>query len=204
MLNSLLSNFFLLMYKIYIKLKCLFKTTMAYNNCMFGNETKFYEKSSVVNIKNRKEDIAIGNNTHIKGELLLYAHGGKISIGDYSFVGENTRIWSSCIITIGNRVLIAHDVNIHDNISHPINKDLRHIHFKNIITTGHPKDNLSLKEKPIIIEDDVWIGFGATILRGVTIGKGAIVAACSVVTKDVLPNTIVAGNPAVIINNIKL
>ena len=55
------------------------------------------------------------------------------------------------------------------------------------------------KSKPIIIQDDVWIGRRAIILKGVTIGEGAVVAAGSIVTKDVPPHTLVAGNPAKII-----
>jgi acetyltransferase-like isoleucine patch superfamily enzyme len=50
--------------------------------------------------------------------------------------------------------------------------------------------------KPVLIEDDVWIGFGAAVLKGVTVGRGAVVAARSVVTKDVPPYSVVAGNPA--------
>jgi len=53
-----------------------------------------------------------------------------------------------------------------------------------------------------VIEDDVWIGFKATILKGVTIGRGSVIAAGSVVTKDVPPYTLVAGNPAQIIRSL--
>ena len=53
--------------------------------------------------------------------------------------------------------------------------------------------------KPVIIEDDVWIGTRVTILKGVTVGKGAIIGACSVVTKDVPPHSIVVGNPAKVV-----
>jgi acetyltransferase-like isoleucine patch superfamily enzyme len=53
-----------------------------------------------------------------------------------------------------------------------------------------------VEERPVVIEDDVWIGFGSAVLKGVTIGRGAVVAAMSVVTKDVPAYTIVAGNPA--------
>ena len=55
----------------------------------------------------------------------------------------------------------------------------------------------------ILIEDDVWIGFNSTILKGVTIGKGSIVAACTLIVKDVPPNVIIAGNPAKIIKYLK-
>jgi acetyltransferase-like isoleucine patch superfamily enzyme len=56
-----------------------------------------------------------------------------------------------------------------------------------------------LTKGPIVVRDDVWLGTGATIMSGVTIGQGAVVAACSVVTKDVPPYSIVGGNPAKVI-----
>jgi acetyltransferase-like isoleucine patch superfamily enzyme len=85
-------------------------------------------------------------------------------------------------------------VNIHDNISHPIDADIRHQEYMNFVETGI-HDQTDLKGRDIVIEDDVWIGFNATILRGVRIGKGAIIGACSLVTKDVEPWTINVGNP---------
>ena len=65
-----------------------------------------------------------------------------------------------------------------------------------IVNGGHPKSLTGVEEAPIVIEDDAWIGFGSAIMKGVTIGRGAIVGACSVVTNDVPPYTMVAGNPA--------
>ena len=61
-----------------------------------------------------------------------------------------------------------------------------------------------VKTKPIIIEDDVWIGFGTIILKGVKVGKGAIISAGSVVTKDVESFTVVAGNPAQLVKKINI
>jgi acetyltransferase-like isoleucine patch superfamily enzyme len=145
--------------------------------------------------------IKIGAYTHIKGELLTFGHGGRIIIGDYCYVGEQSRIWSALHITIGDRVMIAHNVNIFDNLTHPINPKARHDHFKRIIMNGHPKQ-ADLSEAAVIISDDAWLGCMSIILKGVTIGEGAIVGAGSVVTKDVLPWTIVAGNPAKVIRKI--
>lgn len=164
--------------------------------CIIAQSSSLLESASVVNIAGDPARIVIGANTHIRGELLIFGHGGQINIGDYCYIGEDTRIWSARRIVIGNRVLIAHNVNIHDNISHPVDPHLRHEHYKRIITTGHPRDGLDLGEREVIIEDDAWIGFNATIMRGVRIGRGAIVGACSVVTKDVPEMTIVGGNPA--------
>jgi len=158
--------------------------------------SRFHPSATVVNNQFDKSKITIGANTHIRGDLLLFAHGGKISIGNNCYIGEGTRIWSALEVNIGNNVLIAHNVNIHDNISHPIDAELRRHHFRSIITTGHPKKDLDLREKKVIIKNDAWIGFNASILKGVTIGERAIVGACAVVTSDVPDDAIVVGNPA--------
>ncbi len=128
--------------------------------------------------------------------MLTFGHGGRISLGDYCYVGEGTRIWSALSITIGNRVLISHNVNIFDNDTHPIDDPKeRHRQFVEIITNCHPQQ-IDLRERPVVIGDDVLIGCQSIILSGVTIGDGAVVGAGSVVTRDVPPMTLVAGNPA--------
>lgn len=162
----------------------------------YGSEVYLMKTAKIIDMSIKKDRVHIGRKTYIRGELTVYPHGGKISIGNYCYIGENTKIWSGCSITIGNNVLISHNVDIHDCNDHPIDAKARHEHFKEIITTGHPKQIDGLKEKPIVIKDDAWIGFNSIILKGVTIGEGAIVAAGSVVTKNVEPYTIVAGNPA--------
>ncbi|MGM7449656.1 acyltransferase, partial [Idiomarina sp. ST20R2A10] len=77
----------------------------------------------------------------------------------------------------------------------------RHRQVQDIFTRGHPRD-ISLDESPVRICDDAWIGAAAMVLRGVTIGQGAIVAAGAVVTRDVAPFSIVAGNPAVLVREL--
>ncbi len=75
-----------------------------------------------------------------------------------------------------------------------------------IITSGHPikpsQRRAFVVARPIVIEKNVWIAAGATIIGGVTVGENSVVAAASVVTKDVPPNTLVAGNPASVIRTI--
>lgn len=142
--------------------------------------------------------IKIGENSLVKGDLLVFKHGGEIVIGDYSLVGEGSRIWSSVKVTIGNRVLISHNVNIHDNVSHPLDSKERHDDYKRNLENGLQTD-LKINEAEVNISDDVWIGFNATILKGVNIGKGAIIGANTVVTKDVPAYSIVIGNPQQII-----
>lgn len=140
--------------------------------------------------------IVVGPHTHVNGELFLFASGGRITLGEWCYVGEGSRIWSSGSVKIGNRVNISHSVNIFDSNTHPMRAAERHQQIKTILTQGHPRD-ISLGERPVTIGDDVWLGAGSIILRGVTIGEGAIIGAGSVVTKDVQPFCVVAGNPAV-------
>lgn len=169
--------------------------------CHLGSRTKLLASAKIINIRACPDCINIGTDSVIAGELLTFAHGGSITIGDWCFIGQGTRIWSSISITIGERSLIAHNVNIFDSLTHPINRKKRHDHFKAIVQTGHPRD-VDLGEKAVVIENDVWIGANSCILRGVHIGEGAIVGAGAVVTHDVPSFTIVAGNPAHIVREL--
>jgi acetyltransferase-like isoleucine patch superfamily enzyme len=131
----------------------------------------------------------------IRGELFVFAHGGRIEIGHDCYIGENSRIWSGASVTIRDHVLISHNVSIMDNLTHPLDTIERRQQVRAIYESGHPRD-IRLDDKPVIIDRDAWVGAHAIVLKGVTIGEGAIVGAGAVVTKDVPPYTVVAGNPA--------
>jgi acetyltransferase-like isoleucine patch superfamily enzyme len=159
-----------------------------------SQKARVSEEAIILNSRKDRSKIKVGDGSSIMGHLYTFDHGGEILIGNSCFVGPMTRIWSASKIVIGNRVLIAHNVNIHDNISHPIDSQLRHQEFENFFNTGI-HGSVDLKPQDVIIEDDVWIGFNSIILKGVTIGQGAIIGAGSLVTKDVEPWTINVGNP---------
>lgn len=163
--------------------------------CVLAQGAVLHDTARVYNIAGSRAAVDIGRFTHVRGELLTFAHGGEIRIGEYCYIGEGTRIWSARSIRLGNRVLIAHNVTIMDSLTHPIGAAKRHEHFRQIITTGHPRE-LDLGERAVDIGDDVWIGCMSIVLRGVSLGRGAIVGAGSVVTENVPPWTLVAGNPA--------
>lgn len=158
----------------------------------------FLRSASLLPYSGWESAIAIGEHSVIRGEFMTFGHGGKIQVGHHCFVGEGTRIWAAKSITIGNRVLISHQVNIFDNLTHPLSALERHMQYKAIIENGHP-NNLKLDEQDVIIEDDSLICAGSIILRGVRIGRGAVVGAGAVVTRDVEPWNVVAGNPARVI-----
>jgi acetyltransferase-like isoleucine patch superfamily enzyme len=112
----------------------------------------------------------------------------KLSIGD-NFGISGASISCSLNINIGNNVLIGSGTIITDSDAHPIHPEMRQI----------PGE---VKRKPIVIEDDVFIGARSIILKGVKIGKGSVIGAGSVVSKDVPPMTIMAGNPAKVVKEI--
>jgi len=170
------------------------------NRCRLGHDSMVYEVDRILPTGGGRESIAIGDYTHVRGELFTFPNG-RIRIGDYCYVGEQTRIWAGDSISIGDRVLIAHLTTILDNATHPLDAAERHQHYRTILESGHPRDVL-LSPRPVRIEDDAWIGCSVVILPGVTVGRGAIIGAGSVVTTDVPPFSLAAGNPARVVRDL--
>lgn len=112
--------------------------------------------------------------------------GVNLRVGRNVFVNQNCTFYDLGGLDIGDDVLIGPNVSL--------------------ITTGHPLEpsqrRARVVAKPIVIERNVWIAAGATVIGGVTVGENSVVGAGSVVTRDVPPNTFVAGNPAQVIRSI--
>jgi len=169
-------------------------------NAIIGEGAVIYKQANISN-GNSRESISIGDGSHIAGMLLTASKKGRITIGHHSFVGEGTRIYSVKGVTIGNNVQIAHNVNIFDNNIHSLDPVERQREFIINTTRGFIQIN-DLREKEVIISDNVWICAGSFVLKGVTIGENTIVGAGSVVVKDLPANVIAAGNPAKIIKTL--
>lgn len=117
----------------------------------------------------------------------FYTTGGlEITVGRNVFVNQNCTFYDLGGLEIGDDVMIGPNVSI--------------------ITSGHPLEPSRRRDgviaTPIVIERNVWIAAGAIIIGGVTVGENSVVAAGSVVTRDVPPNTLVAGNPARVVRSI--
>lgn len=162
------------------------------NGAIFSAEAKVHNGQDPSKIK-------IGKGSYVRGTLNVFKYGGRIQIGENSYIGDHSRIWSGEHVTIGDYVLISHNVNIIDTDSHEINAFERAERFLHLLQNGTWEDKGNVKTAAITIEDYAWISYNCSIMKGVTIGKGAIIGADSVVTKDVAPFTLVAGNPAVFI-----
>ena len=138
----------------------------------------------------------IGPQAIFSGYLVLDKDGASARIGPRTFVGKGL-IAVAKSIEIGADVLISWGVTIVDHQSHNVDFEKRAPDVTDWLTGQ--KDWTHVAVAPVKICDKVWIGFGASILPGVTIGEGAVVGAASVVTRDVEPWTVVAGNPARVI-----
>lgn len=156
---------------------------------------RFGASAVVHNRPERRDRVHLGAGTLVDGELLIHDYGGSIEIGENTYVGQGSRIWSGESVKVGSDVFIAHNVNITDTNSHQIDARERHEHYVDHIVKGNPFRKGSIETAPVVIGNHAWINFNVGILKGVTIGEGAIVGACSLVTKDVPPYTFVAGNP---------
>ena len=177
------------------KLKNMIKKVLGIKYYSIGKNSFVAYPEKIMNPTKNPSKVVIGDNSVIHCQIQILGHGGQVKIGNYCFVGENSHIWSGKSIKIGNRVLIGHNCNVFDNDGHPFDKDERHTQFKKIFSTGHPKD-INLRDSEVIIEDDVWIGANVSVLKGTRIGRGAIIGAGSIVSKDIEPFTVNAGNPS--------
>ncbi|MCC8138946.1 MAG: acyltransferase [Lachnospiraceae bacterium] len=116
--------------------------------------------------------------------ILRTHQNGSIAIGDYTGI-SNSCIVSYDSVTIGSHVLIGGSCKIYDTDFHSLKAEIRR---------DSPQEDI--KSKPVVIEDDVFVGAHTIILKGVTIGKGSIVGAGSVVTRSIPPGEVWGGNPA--------
>ena len=178
----------------------IIKIIKGKNNIQFNGTIHINKMPKISTCNNGS--IVIGNNVTLNSNNTGY-HVNMFSPvkivadkpGAIITIGENTRIHGSCIhawkqITIGNNCLIAANCNIIDSNGH-----------ETIMYNPGERINSQDKPKPINIGSNVWIGMNSIILPGVTVGEGSIIAAGSIVTKDVMPHTIVGGNPAKLIKD---
>jgi acetyltransferase-like isoleucine patch superfamily enzyme len=137
-----------------------------------------------------KKNVVFSPDLHVSRGSLIMAPN-RLAIGKKVIIGMNA--WIAVDGSIGDGVLMSSYVGIVGRRDHD------HRAVGKLMTEApwvHGDGDWQAKAEKVVIEDDVWIGFGALILSGVTIGRGAVVAAGSLVTKDVRSYDIVAGRPA--------
>lgn len=138
-----------------------------------------------------QKNIKIGNNTTFgRGTVLWTPH--QMIIGDNVYIGKYCTLQAD--IRMGNNIEIANTVGLIGKYDHDYSKI--GVNIKDAPWIGDKDYSFKGLNQKIIIDDDVWIGYGAVVFTGVHINRGAIVAAGSIVIKDVPAYAIVAGNPA--------
>jgi acetyltransferase-like isoleucine patch superfamily enzyme len=141
--------------------------------------------------------IVIGRDVRLSGKANIHFSGRhgrppELVIGDESFVGHGCAFHVGSAVRIGRHCLLAAGVQVFDFDGHPLDAAARR--------AGRPTP--ADEVHPVEIGDDAWVGAGALILKGVTVGERAVVAARAVVTKDVPPDVVVAGNPARVVRTL--
>lgn len=136
------------------------------------------------------------------GSTFIVGPNGQVTVGAYTCLNTVTIICEQSI-TIGSHCLIAWSVVISDVDYAPAMVDVTHSLALERAASGRTRHLPPISEpRPVSIGDAAWIGFGSVILPGITVGSGSVVGSKSVVTTDVPPFTIVAGNPARVIRQI--
>ena len=139
--------------------------------------------------------LRVGSNVTIWRASLAADTDAVIEIGDYCYLA-NASLVCSARITLGSYVFVSGKVTIADSDFHPITPAARLADTIAISPIGDRHRRPRVESHPVVIEDDVWIGYNATILKGVRVGSGATIAPGALVNRDVLPGEYVAGNPA--------
>ena len=138
--------------------------------------------------------IHIGENNRLLGNFATRLPDSRIRVGDRCFIAAGTMVIAAQSVEIGNDVLIGEGCYISDNDGHSLDLEIRSHDLTNRRKGIKIWDGIATA--PVVIGDNAWIAPRSIILKGVTIGRGAVIGAGSVVTKDVPPMTLAAGNPA--------
>lgn len=195
-------NYFIKPFNLYIrKYKIINKNI---DNIIFDKTSNIENLSLNIRIPSTKKKLTIGKNCIINGNFIFESERGEINIGDRSFIGGGSFICIDKII-IGNDVMVSWGCTLIDNDAHSLLSNERIydvLNWKKGIEEnkiGFYKEWQNVKHGPILIDDNAWIGFNSIILKGVKIGKGAVIGAGSVVARDIPDYAVAAGNPAKII-----
>jgi acetyltransferase-like isoleucine patch superfamily enzyme len=170
-------------------------------NVEFG-EGFYCETAQVFRFMKNKAPHALRFGNHVSvyaGCSFALGMNGSAAVGDFTLL-NGALVMADERIEIGSHCLISWNVGIADSDFHPLEPAQRLIDAQAVAPFYKDRPpRPKLETRPVKIADNVWIGMNAIILKGVTIGENSVVAAGAVVVKSVPPNTVVAGNPAVVV-----
>jgi acetyltransferase-like isoleucine patch superfamily enzyme len=171
-------------------------------NARVGAGTVINGESSFKRFRAQGEKaLVIGANCTMDGVHFAIEAQGRVRIGDYCYF-TNALLLCELELRIGNFVMMGWNSSIADSDFHPIDPAERIADAIACSPLGAGRPRPTIAKRPVIIEDHVWIGPNATILKGVRIGEGAFIEPGSLITRDVPPRARVLGNPAQIIGEV--
>lgn len=200
--NAVTRPVFRVLYRLHVAVRELWVWTRRF----FWNEPLFRSQCESVGRGFRMEElpymggrgrIVIGERVYISGRISVGFNNRsgfdpELIIGDGTFIGHQCGFNVARAVRIGKHCYIAAGCAIVDQDGHPLDAADRR--------AGMPTPPEGIA--PVVIGDDVWLGFGVTVLKGVTIGDRSVVAAGAMVTKDVPPDSVVAGNPGRVVKSL--
>lgn len=187
---------------MFSQIKKIYKYRKFKNGALYGDGTQFDYSSNCINCSGNRNSIIIGSNCLVRG-ILKVVGDGKIRIGNNTYIGGASVIGAVEDVYIGNDVIISTDVHIYDNNNHPTSPEKRRAMSECGDFFGEKWQWTESDHASVKIMDNVWVGERVTILKGVTVGQGAVIGCNSVVTHDVPEYSIVAGNPAKVVKSLK-
>jgi acetyltransferase-like isoleucine patch superfamily enzyme len=171
-------------------------------NCRVGRGTRITAEFAFKRFRSRRDEaLVIRAHCTMDGVQFALGEDGRVEIGDFCYF-TNAVLLCEESVRIGRYVIIGWNTTIADTDFHPIAPAERIADARACSPLGRGRPRPPIARRPVVIEDDVWIGPSATILKGVCIGTGAHVEAGAVVTRDVPPGRRVAGNPGRIVGEV--
>ena len=146
--------------------------------------------------------LTVGAHCTLDGVHLAVGERGRVDIGDYCYF-TNAVLLCELEIRVGNYVVIGWNATVADTDFHPLGPAERIADAVACSPLGQGRTRPAVARRPVVIEDDVWVGPNATILKGVRIGAGAFIEAGALVTRDVPPGARVIGNPAQVVGRVE-
>jgi acetyltransferase-like isoleucine patch superfamily enzyme len=145
--------------------------------------------------------LVIGAHCTIDGTHFALGEDARIEIGDYCYF-TNAILLCELALRVGSYVVLGWNTTIADTDFHPIGPAERVADAVACSPLGKGRPRPPVVRSPVVIEDDVWVGPNATILKGVRVGAGAFIEAGALVTRDVPPRSRVVGNPARVVGEV--
>jgi acetyltransferase-like isoleucine patch superfamily enzyme len=151
---------------------------------------------------NGERRVRIGRDCAIRG-IIRCEGAGEAVIGEEVYIGDGVIVSARTSVEIGDGTLLAHGVQVFDNDTHPLDAEERARHFRAILKTakGRKPDEFDIPTAPIRVGRRCWLGFSSAVMKGVSLGDEAILAAGAVVVSDIPARCTAAGNPARIVKS---